>query len=150
MGRSFEMNWEGHPNFRWVKMYKGNRYRVNCEELGTPKTKEDSYQAANNWWRQKLVEICTPTVNPQKQGLIAEIERKLKYAATFAPDLVADLNKAKAQIEEQSTTEIVLPDQSVIEQNLEIARLIGITVPEDLDPALAQHLFGDRRLWQER
>lgn len=25
--------WEGEPHYRWVKMYKGVRYRVTCKEL---------------------------------------------------------------------------------------------------------------------
>lgn len=49
MGRSFEMSWEGSPNYRWVRMYRGQRYRVNCDNLGMPRTKDESYPAANGW-----------------------------------------------------------------------------------------------------
>jgi integrase len=131
-------------------MHEGERYRVTCNELGVPRTQEESYQAANRWWRQKLAEISLPVISAQKREVLAEIDRKLKYAANHAPDLVEGLKKAKARIEERSPAELILSDQAVIEQNLETARLMGITIPEDLDPTVLQQLFGDRRLWQDR
>lgn len=144
------MSWEGPPNYRWVKMYRGGRYRVSCDELATPRTKEDSYQAANRWWRQKLIELSAVSIDPDKREALADIERKLKYAASHAPELIAELKKSKAEIEKLPPHEIGLPDQSVIQQNLEIARMMGVEVPNDLDPMIRQHLFGDRRLWEER
>src|SRR5947209_5333387 len=55
--RKFLMSWEGKPYYRWVKMFKGVRYRVTCEDLGLRRdrwTKEDSWQAANQWWQDRL------------------------------------------------------------------------------------------------
>ena len=54
------MSWEGKPYYRWVKMFKGVRYRVTCEALGLGRdrwTKEDSWQAANQWWQGRLAEL---------------------------------------------------------------------------------------------
>ena len=42
---------------RWTKSYRGKRYYVSCRQLGTAETKEDSIQAANQWWRDKQAEI---------------------------------------------------------------------------------------------
>lgn len=81
---------------------------------------------------------------------MAEIERKLRYAASHAPDLLADLENAKDRIEAAAPGEADGADQSVIEQNIELARLMGVSVPDDLDPEIAQHLFGERRIWQDR
>src|SRR3954451_9092816 len=50
------MTWEP-AKARWRKMLKGKVYTVSCEALGTPATKEASYQAANAWWREKLREL---------------------------------------------------------------------------------------------
>jgi integrase len=50
------MTWDATPR-QWTKMYRSRRYKVSCRQLGTPETKEASYQAANDWWRNKLAEI---------------------------------------------------------------------------------------------
>jgi integrase len=56
------MSWEGAPAYRWVKMFKGVRYRVTCQELGAMVwTKEATAKAANEWWRKKLAELTGPT-----------------------------------------------------------------------------------------
>jgi hypothetical protein len=45
MCRKYEMSWEDRPAHRWVKMFKGVRYRVTCEELRAQVwTKEGSYK----------------------------------------------------------------------------------------------------------
>jgi hypothetical protein len=61
MPREFLMSWEGAPNYRWVKMYKGVRYRVTCQELRcTVFTKHGSGHHADQWWRQKRAELEGP------------------------------------------------------------------------------------------
>lgn len=65
MPRSEQMSWEGKPNFRWVRMFKGIRYRVTCDELQVPRNKEQSQAAANAWWLRKKAEIDgTPDADP--------------------------------------------------------------------------------------
>jgi hypothetical protein len=56
MPASFDLTWDG-TNKRWRIMHKGQRFVVSCRQLGAPPTKEASYVAANEWWRQKLAEI---------------------------------------------------------------------------------------------
>lgn len=50
------MTWEP-SQARWRKMYRGKTYTASCFTLGCRPTKEDSYQAANDWWRAKRAEI---------------------------------------------------------------------------------------------
>src|SRR5262245_44674222 len=58
MPRRELMSWEGTPNYRWVKMYKGARYRVTCHELNAVAfTKEGSVSLANQWWLRKKAEL---------------------------------------------------------------------------------------------
>jgi integrase len=65
MPRKMLMTWDGSPNFRWAKMYRGTTYRVSCDELRMPRDKEQSYQAANEWWEQKQAELG-PKSAPKK------------------------------------------------------------------------------------
>ena len=150
MPRKFLMSWEGPPNFRWVKMYRGVRHRISCDALNAPHTKEGSYQAANAWWQSKLATLRAVAVEPEIQEQLDDLNRKIEYAANEAPELGSELEAAKQQILSTPPGEVLLDDNSVIAQNLEVARLMGVTVPPDLDPVAMQHLFGDRRLWQDR
>jgi hypothetical protein len=67
--RKFLLSWDGKPYYRWVKMFKSLRYRVTCETLGLPKdrwTKEDSWQAANQWWQERLAELGQMPIGVQQ------------------------------------------------------------------------------------
>jgi integrase len=71
MPRREQMSWDGDPNYRWVKMYRGVRYRVTCEELGTAaRTKEATLALANEWWRKKLLEIDGPAPQDDTEAFI--------------------------------------------------------------------------------
>jgi integrase len=56
MARKLLMSWIGSQK-RWMKMYRGHRYAISCKALGTPATKEASWQAANRWWEAKQAEL---------------------------------------------------------------------------------------------
>ncbi len=77
MPASYEMSWI--PKLRrWSKMYRGRRYVVSCRQLGTPETKEGSYKAANEWWRQKLADIgrqADPLANNPFMETLREMNR---------------------------------------------------------------------------
>ncbi len=150
MPRKCLMSWEGPPACRWIKMYKGRRYRVSCDDLHTPKTKDGSYQAANNWWLVKRAELATATVELEQQELLDTLKLKMDYAANKSPGLLQNLQMTKDTVLAEVPGEIVIDDAEAVAENLKIAELLGVTVPPDLDPAFMQHLFGDRRLWQER
>lgn len=85
MARPTLMTWEGSPNFRWKKMLAGKWYRVTTDQLGIPQhlreNKENSYQAANEWWRAKAAELAADPVGaavdtlPTQDALIDMIRR---------------------------------------------------------------------------
>jgi integrase len=150
MPRKYMMSWEGTPNYRWVKMHKGIRYRITCDDLRVPRTKDGSYQAANEWWRSQLATLNAPNVDADQAEDVESLTRKIEYAANEAPELVASLEATKKQLLSEAPGEITSDDDSVIAENLELARLMGVVVPPDLDPTVLQHIFGNRRIWQER
>lgn len=62
MPRQQLMSWEGRPYYRWVKMHKGVRYRVSCEELQAKDwTREATWKLANAWWEKKQLELGVVT-----------------------------------------------------------------------------------------
>ncbi len=150
MGRKFSMSWEGSPNYRWVKMFRGHRYRVSCDDLKSPRTKEGSYQAANDWWQSQLARLRVETIDPERAEQLDALALKLSYAANHAPELVPALEATQQHIRQEPPGEIILDDDTTIRKNLDMARMMGIVVPPDLDPTILQQLFGDRRLWTER
>ena len=75
MPASYEMSWIAKLR-RWSKMYRGKRYIVSCRQLGTPETKEGSYKAANDWWRQKLAEIEGNPLQARVEPLLRTLEEQ--------------------------------------------------------------------------
>jgi integrase len=55
-------------------MYRGQRYTVACSVLGTPPTKDASYQAANDWWRKKRAEIDGAPLPPSVGGNVLPVD----------------------------------------------------------------------------
>jgi integrase len=160
MARQYLMSWIPKQK-RWMKLYKGHRYAVSCRQLDVPTTKEDSWRAANDWWRKKLaeLEVAAHASHPHREHLdllAAQREWALRHGQT---DLA---NALSAHIEEtEKLTEDVIMQQPdgiepphgdgpVVADNIRIAELFGVTVPPDLDPQIARYLFGDHRIWQER
>ena len=158
MPRKTIMNWEGNPAYRWVKMYKGKRYRVSCDELHAPRTKEESYQAANDWWFRKQGQLMIANRTPKQAEQLAELAIKLDYARNHAPELVAGLEETERQLTKQINAspidpiqdEIILDDEEVIAENLKVFQLLGGSVPDNFDPMFLQQVFGNRRLWGDR
>lgn len=149
------MSWEGHPQYRWVKMKGGVKYRVTCAELDLPRnkwTKDGSYLHANDWWRKKLTELDQNgrELDPEKLEAIQSIDRLIDWAASNDPAEVLRLKEKRQAIEKSATDSIPLPDQEVIEERLQLAAMFGIHVPEDTDPTILQDIFGDRRINQDR
>jgi hypothetical protein len=61
VAKQFLMSWEPAPSFRWVKMFRGVRYRISADELNCPRTKEASAGAANAWWDLKKAQLLLAT-----------------------------------------------------------------------------------------
>ncbi len=149
MPRKFLMSWEGKPG-RWQKMYRGQRYSVYCSELGTPKSKDESYQKANEWWLRKKLEIDRRHLTPDHEAALRELDHRIKWAERFEPSLLPDLNSARLEILGSSGTLVPLPDQNTIEQNLMAAHELGIRVSEFTDDLTIQEFFGEEKVWRER
>jgi hypothetical protein len=155
MPRKYELSWDGEPCYRWVKMYRGRRYRVSCADLGLPReawTKELSYRAANEWWARKRAELDGPGVEHPHAETLADLTRKLAYAGRHG--LADEAATLAGQVEEvraaPPTDGTVFPADPETERRLEAARLLGVIVPEDLDPHALAVLFGQERVWGER
>jgi integrase len=126
MPRNYEMSWEGHPAYRWVKMYKGVRYRITAEELGAPLfTAEASYKLANEWWRKRKAELDAPPRNYRKEALerheradLEEEIRKLREKLSAA-DLMRRAKLVSEGVAEGSLTEYALNELFPLEQVLE-------------------------------
>jgi integrase len=74
MPRKDQMSWEGSPNFRWVKLYKGVRYRITCKELGAQVHTKDATRAlANEWWLRKKEEIGGATAHDETEAFVDSI-----------------------------------------------------------------------------
>jgi hypothetical protein len=113
--RKFLMSWEGKPYYRWVKMFQGVRYRVTCEALGLRRdrwTKEDSWQAANQWWQGRLAELG------QKPKGVEQVESVIESAGGLEK-LVDTVVRGQAAregllwIAERNGTEEEQPDREV-------------------------------------
>ena len=110
---SFDLTWDA-TNKRWRIMHKGQRYVVSCRQLGAPPTKEASYRAANDWWRQKLADI---------EGQVP----------TMRGQLIKELETWKARDQAQGL------DTSAIEFEIDQCKNPG----GDLNPKLVTFLFGE-------
>jgi integrase len=150
MARQYEMSWIPKQQ-RWMKMHRGRRYAVSCRQLGTAPTKEASWRAANAWWTKKLAELEVGRVEEPHPftETIALLSKKRDWAVRNG-----DMELAKElSIKIEEAERLTEADDEPIEwpsENIRIAELFGINIPSDLDPEVAQHFFGDRRIWQER
>ncbi len=159
-------SFEGAPNYRWVRMVKGKRWRVLCrsqrpDETAKPFTgylnlpesqwsQTASQAAANAWWENHFDQLSKPTVPPEKQEAIADIERKITWAKHNKPDEVERLVQTRLEILKADPDDVPHEDQREIDENLGIAELMGITVPADTDPIVLSMQFGRGALWQQR
>lgn len=59
MPRKQHMSWQGKPNFCWVKMVDGERYKVTAKKLGfkgDDRTEAKTLEAANAWWEAQTIQ----------------------------------------------------------------------------------------------
>ncbi len=153
MPRKYLMSWEGSPAFRWKKEFRKTIYRVSCRELGFAEkswTKEDTYQAANEWWEKKKSEILLRVGEHPHQDALAALKSKADVAAQLG--LHEEVKRLREQI--QAVEQLPADDPPTIEhetfQRIQGAKLLGIDVPDDLDPVVAELIFGKERIWNDR
>jgi integrase len=126
MPRKYHMSWEGPPKYRWVKMYKGVRYRISCQELGAMVwTKEVSGAAANRWWENKLKELDGPSPVARVMAAVDAIPieqlREMNERGEIVRKILAELPFVKAELEPE-----------------EIAGVVGPVSPEDAADRLGE------------
>ncbi len=100
MPRLYTMTWE-KSKCRWRKMHKGRVYVVSCSELGTPATKDDSYEAANQWWQAKHRELTG--FEPRRDPASAAVQRivdglSLNGRPSAALERLAEQGEAARQV----------------------------------------------------
>jgi hypothetical protein len=138
---------------RWVKMIDGKRYKRSCRQLGLPiadHTKERSRRAANDYFKTLLLQLKLD----QQQRLsdeaierINQLNRQIQWSIeNRQPTLV--LQSQKQSVVEHRNSD--LWEDEDLTSSIAIAEQFGIQVPDDLDPTIAKHFFGDRQIWQER
>jgi integrase len=154
---------------RWLKEYRSKTYGVSCRQLSKwlgrpiPATKEGSWREANAWWDVKRAEIdaaarvahmpvdADGVPFDERQQALDAIREKINWARHFAPQEVPALLQTEKAIEEADPADgLPTADAGEIRLNIEVARALGVQVPEDLDPIIVQHLFGPGRVWQDR
>lgn len=155
MPRQCLMSWEGHPQYRWTKMYKGKKFRITCEELGLTEkqfTKDDSMELANTWWTEKLDSI--QSAKEQSHPFADELkmlERRMQYLKRHAMPTHEAL-RIDREIQHIKTTD---PSEKtgislVAQKRMKNAALLGIHVEPNADPTAIEAIFGDERLWADR
>jgi integrase len=126
------MTWE-KARFRWRKMYKGKVYTITPKELNCLPTKDDSWQAANAWWQNKVRNL--PNLDPAS----SQVNRVLQ--ATGIEDLKRLVEKGQAalkilQLLTAADTALDGPgDPSRSAQALED----GVNLPPEVIPLMVGH-----------
>ena len=96
-----EMSWEPTRR-RWCKMYRGRRYVVSCRQLGTHETKDASYQAANQWWSQKRIEIDA-NLHPHAHRILL-LQQRIAWARKNGRlELIPGLTDQLEQLEQDTS-----------------------------------------------
>lgn len=126
MPRHYMMNWDGDPNFRWRKTYKGQKYVVTCQELGAQSwTQEGSGKLADQWWKEK----------------VAELEGGSQTARILQPFEQVPLEKLKEFQERGEAAKVLLTELPFVKVEVEaeeLARIVGPVQPERRAEALGE------------
>lgn len=131
MPKQYEMSYEGAPKYRWVKMYKGVRYRVTCEELKAMMwTKEGSYKLANDWWRKKRAEIDGAEAIP---GVADPVRRTLE---AYSGEPIADKPAVQRVAGRLASEFVSLPLERM---EAIVGALKGTADPSQVRPEPRQH-----------
>lgn len=147
MARLYAMSWEGKPNYRWVKMHKGVRHRVTCDELGAARTKEGSYRQANAWWAATLAELNGPSpaaqvLEPVEQVPLARMSEVVQRGEAMRR-ILTELPFAKAEVAPEVVERIIgvpVEDDALRVEMLGevVARATGV-LKADADRTLKHH-----------
>lgn len=131
-------------------MIKGQRLRVTCDQLNCERTRDASRQSANDWLDAQLALAAQQAIPDEKLEALADLDRKISWAANNRPEELAGLKSAREQLEASPPADLPLDAGGSVTEGLAVAKLFGIDTPKDLDPSIAQHFFGKRKVWQDR
>jgi len=153
MPRKYIMSWEGSPAFRWKKEFQKKIYRVSCKELGFAERfwlKDETYQAANAWWLNKHAELVHSEKWHPHEDAINALKSKVDIAAKLGlhDEVESLLERIKAVERLPADEPPTLEDDTV--QLIENLKLFDIQVPPDIDPIVAESIFGEGRIWGDR
>lgn len=164
MALKTELTWE-KAKLRWRKMYRGKVYTVSCKELGLPPTKEESYQAANAWWKAKLAELDR-AASPKTHPVIRGLQKRLDWARENGrDDLVAGIAAKIATakkidvapsgsnlkiVEKTEALSNLLVSAPDLDRRIKDLEDLGVVFPPGLTPGLLDTYLGDHRLWSDR
>lgn len=137
------MSWEGEPAFRWVKMYKGERFRVGCHELpiGPDQwSKEASGGAANEWWAKTLTALQARSAEAHPYStVIDQVTTRLDYCISHGRAEDAEL--LKEELQRLTTNENPeFDDETLVETESQ----------EELRKRKADLVFGQHEVWEDR
>jgi integrase len=142
MPRAFQLTWVPPPKAYWRKVYKGAVYTVSCRELGVPKSKEESYRAANDWWQRKKLELDTAArriPSPEEQllaGLLGKSPNEPLTPMDRANIAFADARKKLRQRKEEEARRqemLTNPPAGFIVEDGELVQVYDPD-PEELPP----------------
>lgn len=153
MPRKYLMSWEGNPAFRWKKEFRKKIYRVTCRELGFAENlwlKDATYQSANEWWIKKYAELVQSSKWHPHQEALDDLKSKADVAAQLG--LHDEVERLQQRIKE--VERLPADDPPVLEeetaQRIKNLEMFGIIVPPDLDPIVAEIVFGKERIFADR
>lgn len=150
MAISALMSWQGKPNFCWVRMLNGTRYKVRCSELTDNRqewTKEGTVTLANTWWRNKSKEInanpledafnrvTSGTLDQLEDNLVEKMHDVKKADRIFVGKVVAQKESLSAAVD-VVIGETLPDDASKIEALNRMIPPVGRTVKYALDKFL--------------
>lgn len=159
-----DRGWEGKPNYRWVRMIDGIRYRVTCKALGLPESqwsKAGSRAAANTYF-ERLAEkrvldkyAAHPELALHKQAL--EVARAVGQEAEVG-ELTAYMDEVAARPSGATTdSPILLQRRRVLEDLLEVdlshvplGIIEELTIKRDVRTKLRERLRGKEAVDPDR
>jgi|GEM_PF-3631797 len=155
MPRAIPKGFEGAPAFRWVRMYKGKRYRVSCAELGLPEsewTEQGSYQAFTAWWDKKkaAIDAAPPVLPPEVTDVIETLKRKravLRTAGLDTKDYDDALHTAEAGAKSGELDLVVIDPRT--KARADFLATLGVDLSH-LDAVALEAALGSQDYWAEK
>jgi hypothetical protein len=86
---------------RWLKKWRGKMYSVSPKQLNMPPTKEQSREAANDWWEQKQATLVLAA--PAENDAFSDMKRQRDWYRRHEDEKAAEsIDRAIAWIKEEA------------------------------------------------